>query len=82
MECNPGALEREWLQGYREAGINRLSFGVQSFHDDELQFLSRIHSAAEAEENIRLVRNVFDNVSLDMIFALPNQTPRTLAIQS
>lgn len=75
MECNPGALEREWLQGYREAGINRLSFGVQSFHDDELQFLSRIHSAAEAEENIRLVRDVFDNVSLDLIFALPNQTP-------
>ena len=75
MECNPGALERDWLQGYRQAGINRLSFGVQSFHDDELQFLSRIHTAAEAEDNIRLVRQVFDNVSLDLIFALPNQTP-------
>ena len=75
MECNPGALNRDWLEGYREGGINRLSFGVQSFHDDELQFLSRIHTAAEAEENIRLVRDVFDNVSLDMIFALPGQTP-------
>ena len=75
MECNPGALNRDWLEGYREAGINRLSFGVQSFHDDELQFLSRIHTAAEAEENIRLVREVFDNVSLDLIFALPGQTP-------
>lgn len=74
MECNPGALEREWLHGYRDAGINRLSFGVQSFHDDDLQFLSRIHTAAQAEENIRLVRSVFDNVSLDLIFALPNQT--------
>lgn len=75
MECNPGALKGEWLQGYREAGVNRLSFGVQSFHDDDLQFLSRIHTAAQAEENIRLVRSVFDNVSLDLIFALPNQTP-------
>ncbi|MGE3799398.1 MAG: radical SAM family heme chaperone HemW [Candidatus Kapaibacterium sp.] len=75
MECNPGALNRDWLEGYREGGINRLSFGVQSFHDDELQFLSRIHTAAEAEENIRIVRDVFDNVSLDMIFALPGQTP-------
>src|SRR5690606_3926650 len=73
MECNPGALNREWLEGYREAGINRLSFGVQSFNDDELRFLTRIHTAAEAERNIRLVRSVFDNVSLDLIFALPGQ---------
>lgn len=73
MECNPGALNREWLEGYREAGINRLSFGVQSFDDDELRFLTRIHTAAEAERNIRLVRSVFDNVSLDLIFALPGQ---------
>ena len=74
MECNPGALNREWLEGYREAGINRLSFGVQSFNDDELRFLTRIHTAAEAERNIRLVRSVFDNVSLDLIFALPGQS--------
>lgn len=74
MECNPGALQTEWLNGYRDAGINRLSFGVQSFHDDDLRFLSRIHTAAQAEQNIRLVRNVFDNVSLDLIFALPGQT--------
>ena len=74
MECNPGALNREWLEGYRDAGINRLSFGVQSFHDDELKFLTRIHTAEEAEKNIRLVRSVFENVSLDLIFALPGQT--------
>lgn len=74
MECNPGALNREWLEGYRAAGINRLSFGVQSFNDDELRFLTRIHTAAEAERNIRLVRSVFDNVSLDLIFALPGQS--------
>lgn len=74
MECNPGALTAEWLEGYRALGVNRLSFGVQSFHDDELQFLSRIHSAEEARRSIALAREVFDNVSLDLIFALPGQT--------
>jgi len=74
MECNPGALTAEWLEGYRELGVNRLSFGVQSFHDDELAFLSRIHSAGEARRSIALAREIFDNVSLDLIFALPGQT--------
>ncbi len=74
MECNPGALTHEWLQGYRDIGINRLSFGVQSFHDDELSFLSRIHTAEQARSNISLVRETFENVSLDLIFALPHQT--------
>jgi oxygen-independent coproporphyrinogen III oxidase len=74
MECNPGAFTREWLQGYRDLGVNRLSFGVQSFHDDDLQFLSRIHSADEARATIRQAHEVFDNVSLDLIFALPGQT--------
>jgi oxygen-independent coproporphyrinogen-3 oxidase len=74
MECNPGALTAEWLEGYRALGVNRLSFGVQSFHDDELRFLSRIHSADEARRSVGLARNVFENVSLDLIFALPNQT--------
>jgi oxygen-independent coproporphyrinogen-3 oxidase len=74
MECNPGALTAEWLEGYRALGVNRLSFGVQSFNDDELRFLSRIHTASQAREGIALARNVFENVSLDLIFALPNQT--------
>ena len=74
MECNPGSLNQEWLEGYRDAGINRLSFGVQSFDNDDLRFLTRIHTAEEAERNIRDVRRVFDNVSLDLIFALPDQT--------
>jgi len=74
MECNPGALTAEWLEGYRELGTNRLSFGVQSFDDDELRFLSRIHTASEARRSIELARKVFENVSLDLIFALPNQT--------
>jgi len=74
MECNPGALAEEWLPGYRDRGINRLSFGVQSFHDDELQFLSRIHTAREAEAGVERACSVFENVSLDLIFALPLQT--------
>ncbi len=74
MECNPGALTTGWLGGYRDLGVNRLSFGVQSFHDDELAFLSRIHTADEARGSIRAAMEVFDNVSLDLIFALPGQT--------
>lgn len=74
MECNPGTLDPKWLQGYRDLGVNRLSFGVQSFHDDELRFLSRIHTADQAVESIGLARRYFENVSLDLIFALPNQT--------
>jgi oxygen-independent coproporphyrinogen-3 oxidase len=74
MEANPGALTTEWLEGYRALGVNRMSFGVQSFHDDELAFLSRIHTADEARRSIALARSVFDNVSHDLIFALPGQT--------
>lgn len=74
MECNPGALTKEWLGGYRDLGVNRLSFGVQSFDDEELRFLSRIHTASEARESIGLAREFFQNVSLDLIFALPHQT--------
>lgn len=74
MECNPGALTSAWLEAYRELGINRISFGVQSFHDDELAFLSRIHTADEARASIGLARRFFENVSLDLIFALPHQT--------
>lgn len=74
MECNPGTLDPAWLEGYRDLGVNRLSFGVQSFHDDELAFLSRIHTAEQAVESISLARRYFENVSLDLIFALPNQT--------
>lgn len=74
MEANPGALTKEWLTGYRDAGVNRMSFGVQTFHDDELKFLSRIHTADEARASIREARDVLENVSLDLIFALPGQS--------
>ena len=75
MECNPGTISEESLKGYRELGINRLSFGIQSFHKHELDFLHRIHTPEEAEEAIHIARNVgFDNINIDIIFALPNQT--------
>jgi oxygen-independent coproporphyrinogen-3 oxidase len=76
VECNPGTVDLEKLRGYRQAGVNRLSFGVQSFHADDLQFLSRIHTAGEAEDAIRLAREAgITNVNLDLMFSLPGQTP-------
>ena len=76
VECNPGTVDEEKLRGYRAAGVNRLSFGVQSFHDDDLQFLSRIHTATEAEEAIAAAQEAgIANVNLDLMFSLPGQTP-------
>jgi oxygen-independent coproporphyrinogen III oxidase len=75
VETNPGTVDVEKLRGYRSLGVNRLSIGIQSFHPDELKFLSRIHTAEEATacvENAYLAG--FDNVSVDLIFSLPNQT--------
>ena len=73
-----GDGHRERLAGFREAGVNRISFGVQSFRDDELQRLARIHSADRAREAVREARAAgFDNVSLDLMMWLPGQTPRT-----
>ena len=65
----------ERLAGFRAAGVNRLSFGVQSFRDDELQRLSRLHSAARAREAFAMARAAgFDNISLDLMMWLPQQT--------
>lgn len=75
MECNPGTVTREKLDAYRALGVNRLSFGVQSFVSEELQFLARIHSAEEADDAMRLARAAgFENVNMDLMFALPPQT--------
>ncbi len=75
IEANPGATESKYLSEYKQLGINRLSFGVQSFNDDELKFLERIHTAKEAQNTIETAINQgFDNISLDLIFGLPNQT--------
>ena len=76
MEANPESASPTTLAGYRRAGVNRLSFGVQSFRDEELQRLGRLHSAARAEEAVAMSRAAgFDNVSLDLMLWLPAQTP-------
>jgi len=75
VEANPGTVDREKLTTLREAGVNRLSLGVQSFSDDTLALLGRLHTAAEAREAISAARAVgFDNLSLDLIYGLPGQT--------
>jgi oxygen-independent coproporphyrinogen-3 oxidase len=74
VEANPGTLSLDYLREIRQGGINRLSLGVQSFNDAELRFLSRLHDADAARCAIQQARAAgFDNLSLDLIFNLPNQ---------
>lgn len=74
LEANPGELTLEHLQGLRSIGLNRLSIGVQSLHDDELQMLDRIHTSERAIEAIEAARTAgFDNLNLDLIFGLIDQ---------
>ncbi len=75
IEANPGTLTSEKLAAYRRCGINRLSMGVQSFDDELLLRLGRVHNAAEAVDSYKLARRCgFDNINLDLMFALPGQT--------
>ena len=74
VECNPGTVDAEYLQMLRENGVNRLSFGVQSFTDRLLRRIGRIHTSAEALEAIRTAQETgFTNISLDLIYGLPEQ---------
>jgi oxygen-independent coproporphyrinogen-3 oxidase len=75
LETNPETVDRDTLERFRAAGVNRLSFGVQSFKDDELRRLGRIHSADRARRAVREARAAgFDNVSLDLMMWLPGQS--------
>ena len=77
IECNPGTVTASDLLALRDAGVNRLSIGVQSLDDDELAFLQRVHSAAEAEATVGAAHDAgFDDVSLDLMYCLPGQTPK------
>jgi oxygen-independent coproporphyrinogen-3 oxidase len=74
LEANPETVTLERLEGFRAAGVNRLSFGVQSFRDDELKRLSRLHDSARARMAYRWARQAgFENVSLDLMMCLPGQ---------
>jgi putative oxygen-independent coproporphyrinogen III oxidase len=74
LEANPGTVEAARFADYREAGVNRLSLGIQSFNDSHLQALGRIHSADEAGRAIEIAQRHFENINLDLMYALPNQT--------
>jgi oxygen-independent coproporphyrinogen-3 oxidase len=75
IEANPGTVTPAYLEGLRTLGVNRLSLGVQSFHDDELQMLGRIHTCRQAVKAIHSAREAgFVNLNLDLIFGLPGHT--------
>ena len=74
LEANPGTVEAGRFRGYRAAGVNRLSLGIQSFDDAMLASLGRIHSADEARRAIDLAMEVFDNVNIDLMYGLPGQS--------
>jgi oxygen-independent coproporphyrinogen-3 oxidase len=75
LEANPGTVSLDFLTNLRKAGFNRLSFGVQSFHTQELQFLERIHDPYDVSRSMDYARRAgFDNINLDLIYGLPEQT--------
>ncbi|HZV38214.1 MAG TPA: radical SAM family heme chaperone HemW [Pseudoxanthomonas sp.] len=75
LETNPGTAEHGRFEEYRRAGVNRISFGIQSFDDGCLQRLGRIHDSSEAEAAVKLAQDAgFDNFNLDLMYALPQQT--------
>ena len=75
LEVNPGTVNADVLRDYRAAGVNRLNIGVQSFDDENLRFLGRIHSREEAFRSIHWAQQAgFENIGLDLIYALPGQT--------
>ncbi|MGS1095592.1 radical SAM family heme chaperone HemW [Aquamicrobium terrae] len=75
MEANPSSVEAERFRGYRAAGVNRVSLGVQALNDADLRFLGRLHDVSEALHAIRLAREIFPRLSFDLIYARPSQTP-------
>ena len=74
LEANPGSVEAGRFRGYSEAGINRISMGIQSLNDIDLKKLGRIHTAAEARSAFDIARNTFERVSFDLIYARQDQT--------
>ncbi len=74
LEANPTSVEAARFEGYRNAGVNRVSLGVQSLRDEELRLLGRLHSAQEARDAVKLARDIFPRLSFDLIYARPAQT--------
>ncbi len=75
LEANPGTFEQEKFSGFRAAGVNRLSIGIQSFNDQQLKLLGRVHGRDEALRAVGVARNAgFDNINLDLMHGLPEQS--------
>ena len=74
LEANPGAVDSNHFESYKEAGVTRVSLGIQSFNDVHLKALGRIHDSSEAKKGIEIALHHFDEVNLDLMYALPHQT--------
>ena len=74
MEANPGSVEAEKFAGFAKAGINRVSLGIQSFQDQQLKALGRIHNGGEAKRAVEIALSNFKSVNLDLMYGLPNQS--------
>ncbi|TIW89624.1 MAG: radical SAM protein, partial [Mesorhizobium sp.] len=75
LEANPSSVESVRFRGYRAAGVNRVSLGVQALNDKDVRFLGRLHNVDEALQAIGLAREIFPRLSFDLIYARPGQTP-------
>ena len=73
MEANPSSVEAERFRGYRAAGVNRVSLGVQALNDRDLRFLGRLHNVQDALKAVKLARDIFPRMSFDLIYARPGQ---------
>ena len=78
LEANPGTVDTAHFKAYRSIGINRLSMGIQSFNDELLKRLGRIHNLNDARQAIKIAQESFENFNLDVMFALPGQTLKEL----
>jgi len=74
LEANPGTVEADKFKGFRDAGVNRLSLGIQSFNESHLKALGRVHNSDEARLAVDIAQNHFENINLDLMYALPQQT--------
>jgi oxygen-independent coproporphyrinogen-3 oxidase len=74
LEANPGTFERERFRAFRDAGVTRLSIGVQSFNDESLRAIGRVHDAAQARAAVAEAASAFDSFNIDLMYALPGQT--------
>ncbi|MEX2318541.1 MAG: radical SAM family heme chaperone HemW, partial [Bauldia sp.] len=81
LEANPSSVEAERFRGYRAAGVNRVSLGVQALNDRDLKFLGRLHDVAAALAAIEIARATFPRLSFDLIYARPGQTPDAWAAE-